>query len=330
MGPVKLTIATSDYDHFRDFRQNWVRAEGIDHTWLTMSHHEIFSRFTANREWEVSELSFAKFIAQATRANSDITALPVYASRMFRFSMFYVNRHKGIKTPADLKGKKVGLPEWAHTAAVYMRGWLQHDIGVPLQSIDWYQAGTDEPGRKEKVELSLPEGVRLTSVPDKTLSSMLISGELDALMVAHAPKIYQQNHPDVVRLFPDYQIMEEAYYAETGVYPIMHIVAMRKAPLIENPWIARNLFLAFQESKSRSVKRLADISGVSRFPMPWLTEYAETMKRRFGEDPFPYGIEANRATLSLFLQYAYEQGIAHRHVAPEDIFPLGIDMAVQV
>src|ERR1041385_4544147 len=131
---VALTIATTDYDHFRDFRLRLVRAEGIETTWLTLGHHEIFSRFTFNREWGVSELSFAKFRAQVTRPDSDIIGLPVYASRLFRFASFYVNRKSGIKTPHDLRGKRVGVPEWAHTA-VYMRGWLMHECGVALSDI---------------------------------------------------------------------------------------------------------------------------------------------------------------------------------------------------
>jgi 4,5-dihydroxyphthalate decarboxylase len=159
---VQLTIATSDYDHFRDFRLGLVHAEGIEANWLTLGHHEIFSRFTLNREWDVSELSFAKFTAQVTREHSDIIGLPVYASRLFRFASFYVNRNKGIKTAQDLRGKRIGVPEWAHTAAVYMRGWLQNDIGIPLADIDWVQAGTNEAGRIEKVELKLPKGVNLT------------------------------------------------------------------------------------------------------------------------------------------------------------------------
>ena len=130
MHKVKLTIATTDYDHFRDFRTGVVQAEGIDHTWLTLGHHEIFSRFTFNREWDVTELSFAKFMAQVTRENSDIIGLPVFASRLFRFGSFYVNKKSGIRTAQDLKGKSIGSPEWAHTAAVYMRGWLAHEAGV--------------------------------------------------------------------------------------------------------------------------------------------------------------------------------------------------------
>ena len=189
---IPLTIATTDYDHFRDFRLGLVRAEGIETNWLTLGHHEIFSRFTFNREWDVSELSFAKFAAQVTRENSDIIGLPVYASRLFRFSSFYVNKNKGIKTPQDLRGKRVGVPEWAHTAAVYMRGWLQHDAGVALADIDWVQAGTNEAGRIEKVELSLPKGVRLTSAPEKTLSAMIASGELDCVIIARPPDSFRQ------------------------------------------------------------------------------------------------------------------------------------------
>ena len=146
-----LTIATSDYDHVRDIRLGNVPIEGIDATWLTMDIHEIFSRFTFHREWDVSELSFAKFVAQATQPDSDIIGLPIFMSRMFRFSSFYVNRKAGIKTAKDLRGKKIGVPEWAQTAAVYTRGWLQHEDGVPLTEIDWYQAGTEKAGRTEKV-----------------------------------------------------------------------------------------------------------------------------------------------------------------------------------
>src|ERR1035437_8587301 len=165
---LKLTIATSDYDHFRDFRLGLTRAEGIEATWLTLGHHEIFSRFTFNREWDVSELSFAKFAAQVTREHSDIIGLPVYASRLFRFASFYVNRNKGIKTAKDLRGKRIGVPEWAHTAAVYMRGWLADEMGIGLAENDWVQAVTKGAGCIERVKLTLPKGVTLTAAPDKT------------------------------------------------------------------------------------------------------------------------------------------------------------------
>src|ERR1700692_2530452 len=194
MHKIKLTIATTDYDHFRDFRTGAVQAEGIEHIWLALGHHEIFSRFTFNREWDVTELSFAKFSAQVTRHDPDIIGLPVFASRVFRFGSFYVNKKSGIKTAADLKGKSVGSPEWAHTAAVYMRGWLNNEHGVALKDIHWHQAGANEAGRIEKVELSLPKGVKLTRVPDKSLSDMLASGEIDCAIIARPPDCFRQGH----------------------------------------------------------------------------------------------------------------------------------------
>jgi 4,5-dihydroxyphthalate decarboxylase len=326
---VKLTIATTDYDHFRDFRLGLVRAEGVDATWLTLGHHEIFSRFTFNREWDVSELSFAKFSAQVTRADSDIIALPVFASRLFRFASFYVNKKAGIKSVADLKGKRVGVPEWAHTAAVWMRGWLMHEGGVPLSDIEWVQAGTNEAGRIEKVELTLPNGVTLRREPEKTLSGMIASGDLDCVIIARPPDCFRQGHSDVIRLFPDFEETERRYYADTRVYPIMHVIALRKALLADDPWIARNLLNAFEESKRRSIERLLD-PAVSRYPIPWLTNYARRTSEAFGGDPFPYGIEANRSTLELFLRYCHEQGIAHRLARPEEIFPPGIMASVRI
>ena len=206
MSRLKLSVATTDYDHFRDFRLGAVQAEGIETNWSMLGHHEIFARFTFNREWDAAELSFAKFTAQVTRKDSDIIGLPVVCSRLFRFSSFYVNKKSGIKTAKDLKGKKVGSPEWAHTAAVYMRGWLNDEHGVALKDIHWFQAGTNEAGRIEKVELSLPKGVKLTRVPDKSLSDMLATGEIDCAIIARPPDCFRQGHKDVVRLYPDFAL----------------------------------------------------------------------------------------------------------------------------
>ena len=253
MKKLHLTIATQDYDHFRDFRTGEVRAEGIEHTWLMPELHEIFARFTANREWDVSELSFAKFAAQVTRKNPDILALPVVCSRHFRFSAFFVNKKSKIKSAKDLKGKKVGSPEWAHTAAVYMRGWLGDECGVALKDVHWYQAGLNQPGRTEKVELSIPKGVKLTRVEDKSLSDMLAKGEIDCALVARPPDCFMKGHPDVERLFPNYLEMEEQYYARTKVWPIMHVIAIKKSILDRDPWVAGSLYNAFVESKERSI-----------------------------------------------------------------------------
>ena len=323
MSLLNLSIATTDYDHFRDFRQGVVKAEGVDLNWLNLGHHECFARFTANREFDLSELSFAKFAAQVTRDDSDIIGLPVICSRLFRFSSFYVNVKSGIKTAADLRGKKIGSPEWAHSAAVYMRGWLHNEMDVKLTDVHWYQAGANAPGREEKVELNLPEGLKLTRVADKSLSELLAAGKIDCAIIARPPTCFLDGHPDVVRLFPEYLEQEEAYYDRTKVWPIMHIIAMRKRILDEHPWVARNLYNAFQESKRRSIERLLD-PAVSRYPLPWLSTYARSMRDRFGGDPFPYGVEENRPTWEQMALYTWQQGIAHRQFTPEEIFPAGI------
>ena len=323
MSELKLSIATTDYDHFRDFRLGEVRAQGIDHNWLNLGHHECFARFTANREFDLAELSLAKFSAQVTRPDSDIIGLPVICSRLFRFSSFYINRNSKIKTVADLKGKRIGSPEWAHSAAVYMRGWMHNEMGVKLTDVHWVQAGANAPGRKEKIELNLPEGVEVTRINDKSLSELLAAGEIDCAIIARPPTCFLEDHPDVERLFPDYIEMEEDYFQRTKVWPIMHIIAMKRQILDENPWVARNLLNAFQESKRRSIERLLD-PAVSRYPVPWLATYARRMRDMFNGDLFPYGIEENRPTWEQMALYTHQQGIAYRQFTPEEIFPKGI------
>jgi 4,5-dihydroxyphthalate decarboxylase len=325
-GNIHLTIATDDYDHVRDFRLGEVKAAGIDVTWLVLGFHEIFARFIANREWDVTEMSFAKFVAEVTRPDADIIGLPVYLRREFRFAIFYVNRGKGIRTLADLRGKRIGLPEWAQTATVYTRGYLHHDAGVPLTEVEWVQAGTNEIGRDEKVAMDLPKGLQLTRIADKTLSDMLAAGEIDGIMGATPPAAFGR-HPDVMRLFPEPREMDERYYMTKRVYPIMHVIAMRRQVLHDNPWIARNLYNAFDEAKRRSQTRLVQ---ARTYPLPWLADHSAAMMEMFGGDFFPYGIEENRPALELFLRYAHEQGIAHRAVQPEDIFPPGIMVSARV
>ena len=294
---------------------------------MTLGHHECFARFTANREFDLAELSFAKFATQVTRPDSDIIGLPVICSRLFRFGSFYVNRRSGIRSVQDLAGRKVGSPEWAHSAAVYMRGWMHNEMGVKLTDVHWVQAGANAPGRAEKVEIHLPEGVQLTRVADKSLSQMLASGEIDCAIIARPPTCFLEGHPDVERLFPDFVDMEQDYYDRTRVWPIMHIVAMRRAIIEAHPWVGRNLLNAFEESKRRSLERLLD-PAVSRYPVPWLSSYARRQRDRFGADLFPYGIEPNRPTWEQMALYTWQQGIAHRQFTPEEIFPRGIMTSV--
>ena len=329
MNRVPLTAAMPDYDHVRDLALGRVQPEGIDLTCLTFPVEEIFYRFIVYKEWEVSEISFAKYVSLIAQGDESFYALPVFPSRVFRHSSLYVRRDGPIKRIEDLAGRRVGIPEWAQTAAVYSRGFLVHQFGLKLASIDWVQAGVNQPGRVEKVELKLPKGVKLTPAPDKSLNQMLLSGEIDAVLAARSPDAFIEGNRKIRRFFDDFPEVEAKYYKETGIFPIMHAVAVRRDVLDKHPWVARNLFAAFEEAKRRSVARALD-GTVSLFPIPWANEYARRGMELLGDDYFPYGIEPNRKTLEAFLQYAYEQGVCKRLLKVEELFPKSLQSAHRV
>jgi 4,5-dihydroxyphthalate decarboxylase len=304
--PLPLSLAINPYEHVRD-----LAPQGIDLTVLELTVEEIFYRFARFREWDASEMSFGKTVSIASRPSPDIVPIPVFPSRVFRHSALYVGERSDIKSPKDLEGRKVGIPEWAQTAGIYARGLLAHEYGVDLASIHWHQAGVREPGRVEKVPLDLPSGIRVTAVPDKTLAQMLASGELDAAISAR--------NPGGRRLFPDYVPEEKQYFEKTGIFPIMHVIVLRREVYERDRWIAMNLLRAFDEAKRRSLARLADI-GHSQVALPWVAEHARRWRELVGEDFWPYGIEPNRRTLEAFLQYAHEQGVAKRLMKPEELF----------
>lgn len=315
---MHLTLAQSGYDHVRDLASGAVDVEGVDLTVLTLPIVEIFFRFLRYREWDVSELSFAKYLALRASGDTSLIAIPVFPSRMCRHSSIFV-RPDGPSSPKELAGARIGLPEWAQTAAVYSRALLQHEWGVPLREVRWFQAGVNTPGREEKVAVQLPEGVTLTRVPDRSLDGMLRDGDLDAVFSAQPPASFQRGEPHIVRLFPEYREVEREYVARTGVYPIMHVVVLRSEVLDKAPWVAANLFSAFTEAKRRSLARLSDMAA-SRVPLPWVPSLLSEMRGILGTDPFPYGIRENRATLDAFTRWAYEQGVAARLVEPEELF----------
>jgi len=320
MNDLKLTIALPDYDHTRDLAMGRVRTEGIQLSCLILPVEEIFYRMIMYREFDASELSFAKYASMRASGDDSLIALPVFPARMFRHASLFVRRDGPIKAISELKGRRVGLPEWAQTAAVYSRGFLVQQFGIDLASIDWVQAGTNQPGRIEKVDLQLPKGVRLTRVADKSLNEMLLSGEIDAALSARPPAALTHGHPNIKRFFDDVIAVETEYYRKTGIYPIMHVFAVRREILETNPWAARSLFDAFEEAKARSIERALD-GTVSLFPIPWGFEHARRGMELLGADYFPYGVEPNRKTIEAFLAYAHEQGVCKKRMVAEDIFP---------
>jgi len=329
MPNLSLSAAIGPYDHVRDLLDGSVRTEGIDLTVLPLPIEEIFFRFTKFREWDVSEMSFGKVISLASQDDRGIIAIPVFVSRVFRHSSIYVQSDSGITRPEQLAGKRIGVPEWAQTASVYSRGMLAHEYGVDLRSIHWHQAGVNDPGRVEKVKLKLPEGLRLTPVPDKSLSQMLLAGELDAVFSARPPKAFSEGGGKVRRLFEDYRSVEQAYWRKTGIFPIMHVVALRRDVYERNRWIAMNLFKAFAAAKERSLQRLTDITA-SYYALPWMAENTVLSRQQLGEDFWPYGIEPNRKTLEAFSQYAFEQGVCHRKVTVEELFAPEVQTSFKV
>ena len=317
MDKVALTLAIGDYEHTRDLASGAVAVQGATLNVLALSPEETFFRFTHFREWEVSEMSMGKYVSLRSQEDASIAAIPVFPSRVFRHSMIYVREGGALERPEQLRGKRVGVPEWAQTAVIYARGYLAHQAGVPLDSVEWVQAGVNDAGRVEKVKLNLPSGVRLKPEPGRTLNDMLLAGELDAVLSARPPKDFGRG---IRRLFADYAAAEEAYFKDTGVFPIMHVIAVKADVLAQHPWLAMNLYKAFEEAKRRSISRLSDITA-SHAPLAWLAPYAERMKSLFGEDFWPYGLERNRKTLQAFVDFAFEQGVCHRRLALDELFP---------
>ncbi len=329
MSRIPLTLASSHYDHVTDLANGRVPVEGVDLTFLTLQIEEIFFRQFNYGDFDASEVSMGKYCSLVSQGNSPLTAIPVFPSRVARHSSIYIRRDGPVKTPQDLAGKRIGIPEWAQTASVYSRGFIQHQYGIDLASIEWIQAGVDQPGRLEKVKLNLPNGIRYRSAPDKSLSGMLVSGEIDAALSAHAPSCFEHGHPNVSRLFEDYLDIEMQYVKETGIYPIMHTIAIKRGIAEKNPWVAANLFKAFDEARRRSVERALNNTS-STLPLPWGYEFAKRMQAIVGKDLMPYGVEANRVTLDAFLQYAHEQGVCHRRLTPDELFPASVQKSFRV
>jgi 4,5-dihydroxyphthalate decarboxylase len=329
MKPLQLTMAMGDYDQTRDLAYGTVRAEGIELRYLNLPLEEIFFRFIKHREWDISEMSFGKFVSLASQDDRSLVGIPVFPSRMFRLSSFYIRSDGRIQSPTDLRSARIGIPEWAQTASIYTRGYIAHELGIHLQTLEWVQAGVNEPGRAEKVALKLPDGIRYRQAPENSLNQMLLTGDIDVVLSARQPQAFTSGDPRVKRLFHDYRAQEEAHFRKSGIFPIMHVIAIRREVYEANPWIAMNLFKGFELAKNRALGRLTDITA-SQAPLPWLADYVGGMQKIFGEDLWPYGIEPNRRTLEAFLEFAWEQGVCHRRLAPEDLFAREVQSTVKV
>jgi 4,5-dihydroxyphthalate decarboxylase len=315
--PIK--VACWDYDRTRPLIDGRVQAKDIALEIKLMRPQQAFQALLQRSDFHVAEMSLATYVTLKARNECPFVGIPVMLSKMFRHSCIYVRRDAGIHTPADLKGKRVGITQFSSTGIVFMKGMLQHDYGVSQSELEWWLGGLHAPMQPPATLPSAP-GVRVNAVPgDKTIEDMLKAGQLDAILSNHIPAAFEQGLPGIVRLFPDFKKTEQDYYRRTGIFPIMHTVVMRDDVHREHPWVAAALYRAFCDARDLAVNGLYDTDAL-RLSLPWLIDHVEETRRIFGTDSFAYGIEPNRAALTAIGHYLHEQGAAPRAVAPDELF----------
>lgn len=320
MPRLPLTLACWNYDRTRALLDGRIQPDGIDLNYLNLPVEETFFRMLRHREFDAAEMSLSSYVVSLFSPDRPFVAIPVFPSRVFRHSSIYVHAGSGILEPAGLIGKRVGTPEYQMTAGVWIRGILADDHGLPVNSVTYCTGGEEEPGRPEKLRLSLPADIRVERIgPEQTLSVMLARGEIDALYTARTPSSFDGGTGAVRRLFPDFVPVEREYYRRTRVFPIMHTVVIRRETYERAPWVARSLQKAFHAAQQETYRDLVETAALKTM-LPWLISHVEETRREMGDDFWPYGLEANRHTLATFLRYSHEQGLARRLLQPEELF----------
>lgn len=320
MSRLSLSLACWGYDRTEALQSGLVRPDGIDLNFQVLDVEETFFRMLRNREFEIAELSMSSYCVTLGRDSRDFIAIPVFPSRFFRHSCIFVSRNSGIKNPADLIGKRIGVPEYQMTAPVWIRGILQDEYGIDPASVSYVTGGEEEPGREEKLKLDLPEKFRVEAIgPDQTLTRMLAEGEIDALHTARAPSTFYSEPDKVHRLFPNFVEVEKAYFAKTGIFPIMHVVAIRRDIYEKHRWVAQALYKAFVEAQALTYRQLL-VSASLKTMLPWQIASVEDTIATLGRDWWPYGIEKNRHVIETFARYHHEQGLSPRQLTVEDMF----------
>jgi 4,5-dihydroxyphthalate decarboxylase len=315
---LPLTLACGFYDRTEALRTGAVRPEGIELIYVAIqSPPEIFARMLANQAFDAAEMSCAHSLIHRAKGDFPYVAIPVFPSRMFRHGYIFINTRSGIRQPKDLEGRRIGLPEYSQTAAVWIRGLLQHEYGVDLDTVRWVSGGVNAPGRPD-VLVNWPEGIAIRRISDRPLNDLLVQGEIDALIGARRPDAFGTD-PAVARLFPNYRALEREYYRKTGIFPVMHTVVIREDLYRRHPWVAESLYKAFVEAKARALAAMRFSSSL-RYTLPWLHADLEEMAEVFGPDPWPYGLEANRTVLTTLLQYLVEQRLMPRPIPLEELY----------
>jgi 4,5-dihydroxyphthalate decarboxylase len=320
LAQVPITIACGDYDRTRAIKDGRVPVEGCAVTYLPMEPEEVFHRAFKHQEFDVCEISFSSYLRSVDSGNPTYIGIPAFVSRVFRHSGIYIRTDRGIKSPADLKGKTIGLPEYQITAVVWQRGTMSDEYGVKPTDIHWRQGGQEQPGRTERTPLAPIPGLDLKPIPsDKTLNGMLMSGEIDAIFSARAPSCFVKKAPNIGRLFPNYREVEKAYYKKTGIFPIMHLIGIKRHLVEKYEWLPASLYKAFVQAKVYAMHEVREINALP-VTLPWLeAEALETMEL-MGDDFWRYGVQENAREIEALTRYSFEQGLVKRKLSPEDLF----------
>lgn len=321
MGKLPITFACGPYDRMEALKTGVIEVEGVDLNYLAIkTPREVFDRMVGGLEFDASELSAAEFITQTGQGDCPFVALPVFPSKAFRHGFICINSKAGIDRPKDLEGKRVGLPMYTQTAAIYLRGLLQHEYGVNLDKVHWVQGAVERAGvhgSPQTRPLLKPVDIEINT-SGRSLGDLLATGEIDAMLGSRLPQTLGR-HPDVTRLFPNYGEIERAYYRKTRIHPIMHLVAIRKDVHEAHPWLANSLYKALNASKNWALKQMR-FSAAQRYMLPWLYADLDEIDALFGGDPWPYGVEANRPTLEALMQYMVEQHFIAEAIPLEELF----------
>lgn len=318
MTKLDLSLACWDYDRVRPLMDGSVRPDGINLNFQPLVVEETFFRMLRYREFDVAELSMSSFIVSLSHPDRPFVGIPVFPSRFFRHSCIYVNANSGIRSPKDLIGKRVGSPEYQMTAPVWIRGILSQYYDVPVDSMTHVTGGEETPGREEKIPINLPPNFKLERIAShQTLAAMLRDGEIDALVTARKPSTFDGKQ--VVRLFPDYVNVEQEYWRQTGIFPIMHVIAIRREIYEQNRWVARALYKAFTQAQALTYAGLKETAALKGM-LPWFNAHVEDAIDLMGDDFWPYGLARNRDVLDTFLRYHAEQGLSDGTIRPEQMF----------
>jgi 4,5-dihydroxyphthalate decarboxylase len=319
MAKLNLSVAVRDYDRTRPLTDGSVQIDGVDPVYMALDPEEIFFRAFRHAEFDICELSMSSFTVKTAQGDNPYVGVPVFVSRAFRHTSFYVRTDR-IGKPADLKGRKVGVPEYQLTANVWARAILEDEHGVKPSDIYWIRGGLEEAGRPEKIAIKLPSDVRLDSAPEgRTLSSMLESGEIDAFIGPRVPSCFERGHPQVGWLFSDPIAAAKDYFMRTRIFPIMHIVGVRREIVARHPWLPAAVLKAFDKAKTIALDRLADTSS-TKVTLPFIEEQLRGARELMGRDFWSYGVDANRHVLETFLRHHHKQGLSSRPVTVEELF----------